>query len=164
MFNSGLAGMLIDAIIGSQNNYPGRSSQVGRGWSGPGSLTGGAGGNNEIEQAKIDAAKADAAMRYGGGGFGGGEFGGGVSGGGPPSGFGQGYGGGPTGSEFGALNHSSGTRGSAPRYHEGIPMGGTPGVWAIRNDEIMHGPQQDAYWLTGDWKGQGGRRRYRGGR
>ena len=70
----------------------------------------------------------------------------------------------PTGSEFGALNNSYKTRGSAPRYHEGIPMGGTPGVWAIRNDEIMHGPQEDAYWLTGDWKGRGGHRRYRGGR
>ena len=38
------------------------------------------------------------------------------------------------------------TRGSAPQYHEQIPMGGTRGVYAIRNDEIA-GPQRDAPWI-----------------
>ena len=51
---------------------------------------------------------------------------------------------GPISSEMGGLGGSYKTRGNAPRYHEEIPMGGTPGVWAIRNDEIA-GPKNDPF-------------------
>ena len=51
---------------------------------------------------------------------------------------------GPIASEMGGLGGSYKTRGNAPRYHEEIPMGGTPGVWAIRNDEIG-GPRSDPF-------------------
>ena len=50
----------------------------------------------------------------------------------------------PTGSEFGALNNSYKTRGSAPRYHEEMPYGGTPGIYAIRLDELG-GPKFDPF-------------------
>lgn len=51
---------------------------------------------------------------------------------------------GPMSSEMGGLGSSYKTHGNAPRYHEEIPMGGTPGVWAIRNDEIG-GPRRDPF-------------------
>jgi hypothetical protein len=72
------------------------------------------------------------------------DFGGGSMGGGDP------YGSNIPGSSYK-------TRGGAPRYHEQIPMGGTPGVYAIRNDEIG-GPQQDAPWIEAARKRHGLRR------
>ena len=39
------------------------------------------------------------------------------------------------------------TRGSAPRYHQEMPYGGTPGVYAIRLDELG-GPKQDMWDLV----------------
>lgn len=71
-------------------------------------------------------------------------------------GTGGAFGGSPFSSEMGGLNNSYRTRGSAPRYHEEIPMGGSRGVFALRNDEIMGGPQRDAWWLNGDWKSRTG--------
>lgn len=59
------------------------------------------------------------------------------------------------------------TRDNAPQYHQQIPMGGTPGVYAIRNDEI-YGPKDDG--LLDMWREKskrsgryrtGGRRRRR---
>jgi hypothetical protein len=57
-----------------------------------------------------------------------------------------GYTGAPQGSEFAPLNYSYKTRGRAPDYHREMPLGGTPGVWAIRNDELF-GPRGN------DWSG-----------
>ena len=75
---------------------------------------------------------------------------------------------GPISSEMGGLGGSYKTRGNAPRYHEEIPMGGTPGVWAIRNDEIA-GPKSDPFqnmsprdWADSISRGIG--RRFTGGR
>jgi hypothetical protein len=53
-------------------------------------------------------------------------------------------GGAPHMSGFGALNNSRPGGPGTPRYHEEIPMGGTPGVYAIRNDEIF-GPRRDRF-------------------
>jgi len=75
-----------------------------------------------------------------------------------PSGPGRGFPEGPISSEMGALNNSYKTRGNAPRYHEEMPYGGTPGVWAIRNDEIA-GPREDPfqYMSPRDWAASTGR-------
>jgi hypothetical protein len=62
---------------------------------------------------------------------------------------------GPNVNEFAPLNYSYKTRGNAPRYHEEMPMGGTPGVYAIRNDELW-GPVGDRSRM------RGGERRSRG--
>lgn len=58
-----------------------------------------------------------------------------------------GFTGAPQGSEFGSYSYK--TRGDAPDYHREMPLGGTPGVWAIRNDEVMRGPQADRRWGPG---------------
>jgi hypothetical protein len=58
------------------------------------------------------------------------------------------------------------TRGSAPQYHREMPYGGTPGVYAIRLDELA-GPKEDLwqYMSPKDYmqyrKSGGGRRRRR---
>ena len=70
-------------------------------------------------------------------------------------GGGRGFGDGPMLSNMGGSSYK--TRGGAPQYHEEIPMGGTPGVWAIRNDEIG-GPQRDAWWIEEARKKHGLRR------
>ena len=64
---------------------------------------------------------------------------------GPPRGGGYGgMGAAPIPSEFGALNYSY-KAANAPDYHREIPMGGTPGVYAIRNDELLSGPRRDIH-------------------
>lgn len=49
---------------------------------------------------------------------------------------------GPMTSQFPGYSYK--TRGSAPRYHMEMPYGGTPGVYAIRLDELA-GPKEDIW-------------------
>ena len=67
-------------------------------------------------------------------------------------------GGAPYSSEFGALNYSYKGGPDTPQYHLEIPYGGTPGIYAIRNDEIF-GPKRDR--LMNPPRHTGGRRRRR---
>jgi hypothetical protein len=118
-----LSALMSGIMGGYTNNFPGAGSMQEQGWSGMGSMTGGP----RQQQQFVGAAGAGRL----GPGFG------------PPRGD---IADGPMMSNMPGYSYK--TRGSAPRYHEEIPMGGTPGVWAIRNDELLRGgPEQDAWWI-----------------
>ena len=125
-------GMMLNSAYNSQGGQPLRGGnlggRIGSGYD-PGSV--GGGGPREPQQL-FGAQNAGGIGRDGGrpGMMGGGGFDQAV------------FSGGPIGSEFPGSSYK--TRGNAPRYHEEIPMGGTPGVWAIRNDEIG-GPRSDPF-------------------
>ena len=132
--------------MSSYGRFPGDSSLHERGFMGMGSATGGGPRRGQrywgAEAAgRLGVAPPEGATDWNGereliGPNAAGRIGGGFGGG---AGYGMGS---PMTSNMPGYSYK--TRGSAPRYHEEIPMGGTPGVWAIRNDEIA-GPRSDPF-------------------